>query len=141
MTAAELAQLHALCFATPRPWSAAEFAEFLASPLCFLLTEPQGFLLGRVIADEAELLTVAVAPEARRQGTGARLLARFAQAAQARGAASAFLEVAESNTAAKALYAQAGWATAGHRKGYYHSPEGAAVDAVVMVLPLASPAI
>lgn len=141
MNAQALAELHAACFTTPRPWSAAEFADFLASPLCFLLTEEEGFLLGRVIADEAELLTVAVAPEARRQGTGARLLAAFAQAAKARGAATAFLEVAEPNTAARALYAQAGWAQAGRRKGYYHSPEGVALDAIVMTLSLAPPQI
>lgn len=141
MDAPALAALHARCFTTPRPWTAAEFAELLASPLCFLLTEAQGFLLGRVIADEAELLTIAVAPEARRQGEGARLLAAFAQAAKARGATTAFLEVAENNAAARALYARAGWAQAGRRKGYYHSPEGDALDAVVMTLPLAPPQI
>lgn len=141
MDAPALAALHARSFTTPRPWTAAEFAELLASPLCFLLTEAQGFLLGRVIADEAELLTVAVAPEARRQGEGARLLAAFAQAAKARGATMAFLEVAENNAAARALYARAGWAQAGRRKGYYHSPEGDALDAVVMTLPLAPPQI
>ena len=70
MTAAEMADVHAAAFTTPRPWSEAEIADLLASPLCFALTEPGGFLLGRVVAGEAELLTIAVAPDARRRGLG-----------------------------------------------------------------------
>lgn len=136
MTPDALATLHACCFTTPRPWSAAEFADFLGAPMCFLLTEPAGFLLGRVIADEAELLTVAVDPAARRQGMGARLLAGFSATAKARGAATAFLEVAAGNAPAQALYAQAGWVTAGRRKAYYHAPDGTAEDALVMTCDL-----
>ena len=141
MSPEELARLHAACFTTPRPWSAAEFGDLLGSRFCFLLTEPGGFLLGRVIADEAELLTLAVDPARRRQGIGARLLARFAEAAGARGAASAFLEVAEDNAAARALYGAGGWAGSGRRRGYYHGPAGNAVDALILTLPLAPPAI
>lgn len=135
MTPAALAALHARCFTTPRPWSEAEFAELLGTPFTFLLTAPSGFLLGRVIAGEAELLTVAVAPEARRLGSGRALLAGFAQAARARGADSAFLEVAEDNAPARALYAAAGWAEAGRRRGYYHTPDGRRIDALVLTLP------
>lgn len=137
MDAAALAALHAECFSTPRPWTAAEFADFLASPLCFLRTEPGGFLLGRVIADEAELLTLAVAPAARRQGSGARLVAAFIAESRRRGAATAFLEVAASNTAAQALYAATGWTPAGRRKRYYHAADGRAEDALVLRLDLA----
>ena len=139
MDPAALAALHAACFTTPRPWSAAEFADLIASPHCFLLCETNGFLLGRVIADEAELLTVAVSPTARRQGTGARLLHRFAQTAQARGACTAFLEVAASNLAAQALYAKAGWAMAGRRRAYYPTPDGQAEDALVLRKALTVP--
>lgn len=135
MTPADLAALHARCFTTPRPWSEADFAELIASPLVFLLTAPQGFLLGRVVAGEAELLTVAVAPEARRTGTGRLLLAHFAEAARARAADCAFLEVAQDNAAARALYAGAGWQEAGRRKGYYRTPDGERVDALVLTLP------
>ena len=78
MTPEDLAALHARCFTIPRPWSAAEFAGFLADPLAFLLVEGDaGFLLGRAVAGEAELLTLAVAPEARRRGLGQRLVGRF----------------------------------------------------------------
>lgn len=141
MTPAELASLHARCFTTPRPWGAAEFAELLSSRFCFLLTEPEGFLLGRVIAGEAELLTLAVAPEERRLGTGRKLVARFAEAATQRDADTAFLEVSAENTAARALYAQAGWTESGRRKGYYRTPEGCHIDAVIMTRALDTPGV
>lgn len=140
MTLADLAALHAASFTTPRPWSRAEFADLLAAPGCFLLTESHGFLLGRVIAGEAELLTLAVDPQARRAGLGRALVVRFAAEARAREADSAFLEVAESNAAARALYAACGWRAAGRRRGYYQPPEGPAEDALVLVLDLAAPA-
>lgn len=137
MTAEELAALHARCFVTPRPWNAAEFRDFLASPLCFLRCEAGGFVLGRAVAGEAELLTVAVAPEARRAGIGRRLMAAFDASARDAGAEQAFLEVAIDNLAARALYRATGWAEAGTRRGYYHTPEGQSLDAVVMARSLA----
>lgn len=139
MTPAEMAALHAASFTTPRPWSAAEFAGFLADPLCFALTGPGGFLLGRVVAGEAELLTVAVAPDQRRRGTGAALVARFLQEARARGADSAFLEVAAGNDPARALYAAAGFRPAGKRRGYYQRPDGGREDALILVRSLMEP--
>jgi len=141
MTPEALAALHARCFSTPRPWSAAEFEDLLASRFCFLLTAPGGFLLGRVIADEAELLTVAVDPDQRRQGTGRKLLSRFPETSENRGATTAFLEVAEDNSAARALYAGAGWAESGRRRAYYHRPDGSAVDALLLTLPLHPPSV
>ena len=133
MTDAELAALHARCFTLPRPWSAAEFAGFLSDPLAFLLVEGDaGFLLGRAVAGEAELLTLAVAPEARRRGLGRKLVARFLYQARLRGAVTAFLEVADTNAGARALYAASGFAESGRRKGYYRDGNGAVVDAVVM---------
>lgn len=125
-----LAALHARCFETPRPWSAGEFAELLSS--AFLFEATNGFLLGRVVADEAELLTLAVAPEARREGQGRGLVAQFLQEAVAQGATEAFLEVSAENEAALALYGQAGFARVGLRKDYYLAPDLAKIDAVVM---------
>jgi ribosomal-protein-alanine N-acetyltransferase len=137
VTPADLAALHARAFTTPRPWSEAEFAALLADPLAFLLVEGDaGFLLGRAVAGEAELLTIAVLPEARRLGLGRRLVGRFIYQARLRGADSAFLEVAEDNAAARALYLAAGFAEAGRRRGYYRTPEGKAVDALVLVRSL-----
>ena len=128
MTPQALAAIHAACFTRPRPWSAAEFAGLLAEPMNFLLTRPQGFLLGRCLLDEAELLTLAIAPQARRQGLGTALLTEFETEAATRGAVTAFLEVAADNAPAQALYAGAGWQDAGRRRDYY----GGGIDAVVM---------
>ena len=140
-----MAALHARCFVTPRPWSAAEFAGFLTDSLCFTLTAPSqegpakdlaGFLVGRVVAGEAELLTLAVAPEARRQGIAARLLAAFLAEARARNAETAFLEVASDNQAALALYRAGGFAPVGLRPAYYPRVAAPALDAVVMARPV-----
>ena len=132
----ELARLHAASFITPRPWSEREMVEILAGRGVFLLTAEAAFLIGRVIADEAELLTLAVSPDLRRQGTGRRLVEGFAAEAARRGAASAFLEVAADNAAARALYAATGFQEAGYRKGYYATPDGGSIDAVVMTRAL-----
>lgn len=134
-----MARLHAVCFSTPRPWSQGEFAELLRSPLCFALTEESGFVLGRVVAGEAELLTIAVAPEQRRAGLGRRLTAAFLAEAQSRSAESAFLEVASSNAAARALYSAAGFTAAGLRRGYYQAADGSREDALVLVRSLMEP--
>lgn len=137
MTPDALASLHAACFTSPRPWSAAEFADLLANRLVFLLTEPGGFLMGRVIADEAEVLTIAVDPTLRQKGIGTRLMDRFMTESASRGAVSAFLEVAEGNTPARALYARSGFTESGRRRGYYHHPDGTPDDALVMTCALA----
>jgi ribosomal-protein-alanine N-acetyltransferase len=129
MAADDLATLHLRCFSShPRPWSAPEFEDLLESPLNFLLIRPQGFLLGRAVAGEAELLTLAVAPEARRQGIASSLLRDFTAASRARGAEQAFLEVAAGNAGAIALYAGRGWESTGRRRNYYAT----GIDAILM---------
>lgn len=134
--ALELAAVHARCFTRPPPWPAAGFASFLADPRCFLVagSDGAGFALGRVIADEAELLTLAVVPESRRRGRGRALLAGFVAEAARRGAARAFLEVAEANAEARRLYRAAGFAATGRRRAYF----GPSADAVVMACDLAA---
>lgn len=136
MTPAEMAALHAACFTTPRPWSAAEIASLLDSPHTFALTEANAFLLGRVVAGEAELLTLAVAPDQRRQGIASRLMQSFLTECRARTADSVFLEVAEPNLPARALYAAHGFTQSGLRRAYYHTPDGQAQDALVLVRSL-----
>lgn len=131
-----MAALHHQAFTLPRPWSSAEFAALLDSPLVFALTAPGGFLLGRVVAGEAELLTVAVAPEDRGQGRGAELVAGFLAEARLRQAESAFLEVAADNAVAQRLYARQGFQPAGRRRGYYTAPGHLPQDALIMVCPL-----
>ncbi len=132
MTPEALAALHAASFTMPRPWSAIEFAGLLADRHVFLLTESGGFLLARVVADEAELLTLAVAPTMRRQGLGRRLVAQFLMQAKLQGATRAFLEVSTENVLATRLYAISGFVETGRRKGYFHGPDGRPADALVL---------
>ncbi|MBE2277446.1 MAG: GNAT family N-acetyltransferase [Rhodobacteraceae bacterium] len=117
----------------PPPWSAADFAALILDPLAFLLVEGDaGFLLGRAVAGEAELLTLAVAPEARRRGLGRRLVGRFLYQARLRSAETAFLEVSAENAAALGLYDSAGFRLSGRRRGYYATSEGRRIDALVL---------
>jgi ribosomal-protein-alanine N-acetyltransferase len=125
-----LAALHAAAF--ERAWAEASFEALLADPGAIaVLAAGQGFALARVAADEVEVLTIAVAPQARRRGVGGALLDAVLRAARARGVRTAYLDVAADNAAAAALYARFGFATAGRRKAYYARPDGAA-DAIVM---------
>lgn len=137
LTPAKMAAIHGLCFIVPRPWGANEIADLLASPPCFAIAEPSGFSLARVVADEAELLTLAVAPEARRRGLGRRLLGATVTAARRRGAETMLLEVASDNAAAIALYRGAGFVQLARRREYYRLPDGGATDALILRLPLA----
>ena len=136
MTPDALAALHALCFETPRPWAANEFASMLASKGVFLHTTDSGFALGREIAGEVELLTLAVDPAQQRQGNGRILLAGFETEATRRGARDAFLEVSQINAAARALYHTAGYTESGRRAAYYTPPSGPKIAAIVMRKPL-----
>lgn len=120
----------------PPPWSAGTFEAFLSAPDTVLVTSGRAFALGRVIADEAELLTIAVDPEARGGGLGRACLAAFEKDAATRGAARAFLEVSRDNTAARALYASAGFREDGVRRGYYRAADGTSADAILMSKPL-----
>jgi ribosomal-protein-alanine N-acetyltransferase len=92
--------------------------------------EPRGFLVGRLVADQAELLNLAVSGSQRREGAGTALLARAFQEWHSRGAKTVYLEVRESNTGAIAFYEKHDFAKTGLRKGYYRSPDEAALTMV-----------
>lgn len=133
---AACAALHARVFPHD-PWGVESLARVLAMPGAFGLTwpaegPPASLALARVAADEAELLTLAVAPEKRRQGLGRALVTAVAANARGLGAAALFLEVAATNTPARNLYSACGFSTSGYRPGYYRTGEGAARDAVVL---------
>lgn len=92
-----------------------------------------GFILIRRIADEMEILNLAVDSDARRRGIGRRLLQRALQEADQHGVTQLHLEVRESNAAARAFYSSAGFAEHGHRKNYYSQP---VEDATLLTLRL-----
>jgi ribosomal-protein-alanine N-acetyltransferase len=133
MTPEEMAAIHASAFAGQgRAWAAHEFASLLAQDLVFAVSEPQAFALGRVIAGEAELLTLATHPDYHRQGLARACLAGYEAEAQARGAEISFLEVASDNAAALGLYLSVGYVQTAVRAGYYRLAGMAPVDAVIM---------
>ena len=129
-----LAALHALAFEPG--WDAEEIADLGSGPGAFALIAedeaPLGMILCRALAGEAEILTLAVDPAARRRGVGRALVEAAAVLARGAGAQEMFLEVATDNPAALGLYAGTGFATVGQRRGYYSRPNGERVDAVVM---------
>jgi ribosomal-protein-alanine N-acetyltransferase len=130
-----LAALHASAFDSP--WDAEALAELLAQPGTILEVAPgEGFILLRAVADEAEVLTLAVGPEARRKGLGLRLVETGVARAAAMGAERVFLEVADDNAAALALYARCGFQAVGRRRGYYARPDGSRRDALLLALNL-----
>lgn len=132
MTPETLAAIHASAFSATRAWSAAEFSSLLAQPGTSAHGSADSFALVRVVADEAEILTLATDPAKRRQGRARGALGLAEAAAQAAGAQAMFLEVAEDNAAAKALYAACGYAQVGRRPGYYLPKNAAPVAALVM---------
>lgn len=132
MTPAEMARLHASAFSFPRPWTETEISDLSRQPGVFLITQAGGFVIGRIAADEAEVLTIAVHPDMQRRGIGRRLMAAFVRDAESRGAGVIHLEVAATNHPAIALYAACGFLEAGRRKGYYRVPGGAPIDAIVL---------
>lgn len=88
-----------------------------------------GFVLSRGAADEEELLLIAVDPNHRGRGIGARLVEQFVAAARARGARKLFLEMRDGNRA-ESLYRRHGFEQVGLRKAYYRRGAGAAIDAI-----------
>jgi ribosomal-protein-alanine N-acetyltransferase len=117
---APLAAIHAAAFPPREAWGEDAIALQLAMPGVFGLLHPLGgMILARVTADEAEILTLAVAPEIRRQGVARSLLAGAMAASREQAARTMVLEVAIGNAAARALYAQAGFVEAGRRPRYY----------------------
>jgi ribosomal-protein-alanine N-acetyltransferase len=120
------------------PWSRSAFVELLDDPrVCFLIADRGGAVQGYVVAwfvlDEGEIGNLAVAYDARRQGAGALLLDGAMRAARDADVQALYLEVRDSNVAARALYASRGFVEVGRRRDYYRRPRE---DALVLRLPL-----
>ena len=133
----KVAAIEGLLHATP--WTQGNFADSLDAGYHCWVAECGGELAAYGIvavgAGEAHLLNLTVAPEWQRRGIGAELTAFLSKLARDYGAEKIFLEVRPSNGAARALYARAGFAEIGLRRGYYPAARGRE-DAVVMELRL-----
>ncbi len=122
------AKLHDLCFA--KAWDGHEIAALLARPgtgliedvtNCAAKPQTRGFVLFRHVRDEAEILTLCVAPSFRRSGIAGRLIRALKDHLRQLGVENLFLEVDETNRRAFELYRACGFAAAGYRKDYYGS--------------------
>lgn len=133
-----MASAHAQAF--DRPWDQATFETLLAGSGVFAFVavdeDPVGVVLCRALAGEAEILTLAVPPWARRRGIARALMAAALGAARQLGAATCFLEVDINNAPAVALYERLGFERAGLRKAYYDRGGAGRADALVMRLDL-----
>ena len=132
-----LARLHATSFADA--WSAEWLAKLLAQPgtFAFLVDGASGgFILVRAAGGEAEILTLAVAPAARRRGIGSALISAACRQAQEMGADAMFLEVSRANDPAITLYTRLGFQEVGRRRGYYREPGRSNEDAFVFCAKL-----
>lgn len=131
--AATLAEIDAET--NPSPWSADAFRESLVRSRGFTVRDGAGAVLGFVVytavAGACEILELAVTVPARRRGLGRKLLDAAIDDAVSEGARRCILEVRESNAAARALYASAGFVVDGRRKAYYRTP-GGREDALLM---------
>ena len=130
----DLAEIQTILKASPEAaaWSASALAESLASdPSHFFVgwqrEEIAGFIAGRRMGDEGEILNLAVRPQSRRQGVGRALAKALLEVFARENVLHVFLEVRESNASAIAFYAGLGFREVGRREGYYHQPEDAAL--------------
>jgi len=111
-----------------RPWTPAMFQQAFADPQTLTVAARDssarvtGFALARLIADELEVLIVAVDPDRRRGGVGRRLVLALLDLAAARGARAATLEVRRSNRVAQRLYERLGFRREAVRGAYYQDP-------------------
>ena len=134
-----MAAIHRACFA--KAWDEAAMAQFLASPetLCLVGSTADssggtlgGLLIARKAADEAEILTVCVAPACRNAGLGRALLETAVQELRSAGVKQLFLEVEEGNDAALKLYRALGAVPVGKRRRYYESGADAAIFSLAL---------
>jgi ribosomal-protein-alanine N-acetyltransferase len=133
--APKLAELHAASF--HRGWGEGEFESMLAERNTLvhrlrLGRKVVGFAVSRMAADEAEILSIAVAASHRGRGLSRNLLLTHLGHLAGRGVRTVFLEVEENNQPARRLYERAGFGVAGRRERYYRQASGEQLNALLM---------
>ena len=132
----DAAALHAECFTYP--WPQDDLEALLAATSSYAdgafgrTGEMYGFIVSRVAADEAEILTIAVSPKRRGLGIARQLLQANMEQLQIAGAKTWYLEVEAQNEAALALYRRAGFERVGERVSYYRKADGDAATAYIL---------
>ncbi|MDP2356559.1 MAG: ribosomal protein S18-alanine N-acetyltransferase [Beijerinckiaceae bacterium] len=131
------ASIHAACFA--HSWPASEIEAMAASSNISALSaidgrsdDLLGFVISRIVLDEAEVLTIAVAIDCRRRGVAATLLETHLSELAMERVRRLFLEVEEGNAGALALYKKFGFVEKGRRDGYYRKADGSRASALIM---------
>jgi ribosomal-protein-alanine N-acetyltransferase len=137
----DIAALHARLF--DPPWDGASIGRLVEHPAAAAFVaqvrEPKsivGFVIGQIAADEAEILSIGVAPEWQRRGVARQMVEGLIRAARRAEVDRLYLEVASDNAAALRLYEGLGFTVAAKRKGYYLRAGAQAVDALVLALVL-----
>lgn len=138
-TASLLEELHKNAFLDG--WSIETIFEMIAQPGVITIVAqgvmdgeetPVGFLVLRLVLDEAEILTIGVLPKARRLGVARFMMSEATELLRQKRCLSLFLEVATSNLAAQSLYRGLGFTEVGRRAGYYLYSNGVSEDALVL---------
>ena len=121
----KLANLHKKCFPS-KPWSADDFRDLKKSG-CEIIMSENGFIVYRIAVDEAEIITIGVNPESRRNGIATAMIGIIEKTLKNQNVKKIFLEVASTNIPAQKLYKNCGFKTVGLRPKYYDG-----IDAILM---------
>ena len=132
MTPFEMSKLHLLSGSLTRPWSESEYKILLSTDTIRFFYVENGFLVGRLIGPDAEILNVIVHPKYRRLGKARYLIDKFEKEAKEEGSSKCFLEVAESNSRANKLYQSLNYLSVGKRKNYYEFVDGRKDNASIL---------
>ena len=127
-----MAKLHLLSGSLTRPWSESEYKILLSTDTIRFFYVENGFLVGRLIGPDAEILNVIVHPKYRRLGKARYLIDKFEKKAKEEGSSKCFLEVAESNSRANKLYQSLNYLSVGKRKNYYEFVDGRKDNASIL---------
>jgi ribosomal-protein-alanine N-acetyltransferase len=127
-----MAKLHLLSGSLTRPWSESEYKILLSTDTIRFFYVENGFLVGRLIGPDAEILNVIVHPKYRRLGKARYLIDKFEKEAKEEGSSKCFLEVAESNSRANKLYQSLNYLSVGKRKNYYEFVDGRTDNASIL---------